>query len=189
MGLGFRADPNLHRAGIGPFRVRIEARQRWVAPARVSGQTWLDAINYVLCPWTENTMTGESPETVKRACCPRDSRKAKSSPLRNEAQLNCVSLRSEFDYEVTWETVKGQDERPCGTPLTGPYTNPTAPAQQRPAHVLELLRLLLTHRRQACALGAPHRTKNRWRSKFRICLGRLSSSPFTNSLAVPKAYA
>jgi hypothetical protein len=42
MGLGFRADPNLHRAGIGPFRVRIEARHRWVAPARVSGQTWLD---------------------------------------------------------------------------------------------------------------------------------------------------
>src|SRR5271165_5747944 len=69
-------------------------------------------------------MTGESPETVKRACCPRDSRKTKSSPLRNEAQLNCVSLRSEFDYEVTWGAVKGQDERPCETPLTAPHVTP-----------------------------------------------------------------
>ena len=50
MGLGFRADPNLHRAGIGPFRVRIEARQRWVAPARVSNQTWLDVINLCSVP-------------------------------------------------------------------------------------------------------------------------------------------
>ena len=32
--------------------------------------------------------------------------------LRNEAQLNCVSLRSEFDCEVTWGAVKGQDKRP-----------------------------------------------------------------------------
>jgi hypothetical protein len=50
--------------------------------------------------------------------------KNQPNPLRNEAQLNCVSLRSEFDYEVTWETVKGQDERPYGTPLTAPYVTP-----------------------------------------------------------------
>ena len=39
--------------------------------------------------------------------------------LRNEAQLNCVSLRSQLDYEVAWSAVKGQDER-CltATPLT-----------------------------------------------------------------------
>ena len=34
------------------------------------------------------------------------------TPLRNEAQLNCVSLRCEFDCEVTWGAVKGQVERP-----------------------------------------------------------------------------
>ena len=33
--LGLRSDPNLHRAQSGPFRVRIEARQPWVAPARL----------------------------------------------------------------------------------------------------------------------------------------------------------
>ena len=29
MGLGLRSNPNLHRALSGPFRVRIEAWQRW----------------------------------------------------------------------------------------------------------------------------------------------------------------
>ena len=36
----------------------------------------------------------------------------KPNPLRNEAQLNCVSLRSQLKHEVTWGAVKGQDERP-----------------------------------------------------------------------------
>jgi len=47
-----------------------------------------------------------------------------NSPPRNEAQLNYVSLRSEFDYEVSWEAVKGQDERLYGTPLTAPQVTP-----------------------------------------------------------------
>jgi|SRR5579871_2421756 len=40
-------------------------------------------------------------------------------PLRNEAQLNCVSLRPSLDYEIGWRAVKGPDER-CltATPLT-----------------------------------------------------------------------
>src|SRR5260370_8803203 len=48
------------------------------------------------------------------------SRKAEPTPLRNEAPLNCVSLRSELDCEVTCGTVKGQDERPFRAPLTAP---------------------------------------------------------------------
>ena len=45
----------------------------------------------------------------------------KSTPqLRNEASLNCVSLRSKLDCEVSCEAVKGQDERPFGAPLTAP---------------------------------------------------------------------
>ena len=47
--------------------------------------------------------------------------KTETTPLRNEAQLNCVSLRSELDCELTWGTVKGQDERPLSAaPLTTP---------------------------------------------------------------------
>src|SRR5215472_8496856 len=42
----------------------------------------------------------------------------KPHQLRNEAQLNCVSLRSSLDDEVAWRPVKGQDERPTTAPLT-----------------------------------------------------------------------
>jgi hypothetical protein len=42
----------------------------------------------------------------------------RNPPLRNEASLNCVSLRSELDCEVSCEAVKGQDERPFRAPLT-----------------------------------------------------------------------
>ncbi len=38
--------------------------------------------------------------------------KTETTQLGNEAQLNCVSLRSQLDYEVTWGAVKGQDKRP-----------------------------------------------------------------------------
>ena len=42
--------------------------------------------------------------------------------LRNEAQLNCVSLRSQLNCEVTCGAVKGQDERRCqGSRGTAPF--------------------------------------------------------------------
>ena len=44
--------------------------------------------------------------------------KSQTHQLWNEAQLNCVSLRSSLDYEVAWRPVKGQDERPTTAPLT-----------------------------------------------------------------------
>jgi hypothetical protein len=47
--------------------------------------------------------------------------KAELTQLRNEDPLNCVSLRSQLELEVTWGAVKGLDERPCGTPLTAPH--------------------------------------------------------------------
>jgi hypothetical protein len=44
--------------------------------------------------------------------------KNQTHQLTNEAQLNCVSLRTSFDYEVGWIAVKGRDERSLtGTPL------------------------------------------------------------------------
>ena len=46
--------------------------------------------------------------------------RAKTTPLRNEAQLNCVSLRSQLDGVLTGGAVKGQDERPFRAPLTAP---------------------------------------------------------------------
>jgi hypothetical protein len=43
---------------------------------------------------------------------------SETPPLRNEAPLNCVALRSSLDYEVAWRAVKGQDERQKTAPLT-----------------------------------------------------------------------
>ena len=45
-------------------------------------------------------------------------KKPQTHQRRNEAQLNCVALRSQLDYEVAWRAVKGQDERQKTAPLT-----------------------------------------------------------------------
>ena len=42
--------------------------------------------------------------------------KAEPTPLRNEAPLNCVSLRSELDDEVTCGAVKVKMNAPSGRP-------------------------------------------------------------------------
>jgi hypothetical protein len=60
--------------------------------------------------------------------------KQKRKPLLlwNEAQLNCVSLRSLLDYEVTCGAVKGQDERrPSAAPLTAPQVTPELDAARK----------------------------------------------------------
>jgi len=106
----------------GPFRVRIEARQRWMASARVSRRTRFEADP--VCSGTEtkkmmveNARGGEA----DYGCRPGCREKAEPTPLRNEAQLNCVSLRPELDDEVTWGAVQGQGERPLpAAPLTAP---------------------------------------------------------------------
>jgi len=49
--------------------------------------------------------------------------RAETTPLRNEAQLNCVSLRSELDCEVTCGAVKGQDERSLRGALDSPASH------------------------------------------------------------------
>jgi len=64
----------------------------------------------------ENAKDGEG----RMATDERARAKAEPTQLRNEAQLNCVSLRSELDDEVTCEAVKGQDERQLRAPLTTP---------------------------------------------------------------------
>ena len=65
----------------------------------------------------------ENARTVRRSVDANEQarERAKTTPLRNEAQLNCVSLRSQLDCEVTCGAVKGQDERrPSAAPLTAP---------------------------------------------------------------------
>ena len=65
----------------------------------------------MLCDRNEKDDDGECHRQRSLAADEGCSRKAEPTPLRNEASLNCVSLRSELDGEVSCETVKGQDER------------------------------------------------------------------------------
>src|SRR5215468_1498553 len=51
-------------------------------------------------------------------CCSSEKKKPQTLQLWNEAQLNCVSLRSSLDDEGAWRAVKGQDERQKTAPLT-----------------------------------------------------------------------
>jgi hypothetical protein len=55
----------------------------------------------------------------------RERKRAKATPLRNEAQLNCVPPRSQLDCEVTYGAVKGQDERPLRGALDTPRKSPS----------------------------------------------------------------
>jgi hypothetical protein len=71
-------------------------------------------------------MMMQNSRTVRRSVDANEQarERAKTTPLRNEAQLNCLSLRSELDCEVTCGAVKGQDERPFKAPLTAPQVTP-----------------------------------------------------------------
>ena len=67
------------------------------------------------------------------------SKKTKPHQLRNEAHLNCVSLRSQLDYEGTRIAVKGQDERSLtGTPLTALHAPPGGKVTARQRGVLDV---------------------------------------------------
>jgi hypothetical protein len=51
----------------------------------------------------------------------RKKKSAETTPRRNDAQLNCVSLRSRLNCAVTCGAVKGQEERrSSAAPLTAP---------------------------------------------------------------------
>ena len=72
--------------------------------------------------YRNKTIMMQNSRTVQRSVDANEQarERAKTTPLRNEAQLNCVSLRSQLDCEVTGGPVKGQDERPFRAPLTAP---------------------------------------------------------------------
>src|SRR5438105_2276562 len=71
------------------------------------------------------TMMMENARTVRRSVDANEQarERAKTTPLRNEAQLNCVALRSQLDCEVTYGAVKGQDERPLRGALDSPVSH------------------------------------------------------------------
>src|SRR5512142_1758574 len=76
----------------------------------------------MFCDRNNTTMMMQNPGTVRRSVDPNEQARAraKTTPLRNEAQLNCVALRSQLDCEVTYGAVKGRDERPLRGALDSP---------------------------------------------------------------------
>jgi hypothetical protein len=92
-----------------------------VASARVFQEDLVRSESRMFCD-RNKTMMMQNSRTVRRSVDANEQarERAKTTPLRNEAQLNCVSLRSQLDCEVTGGAVKGQDERPFRAPLTAP---------------------------------------------------------------------
>src|SRR6266853_2949111 len=108
----------------GPFRVRIEAWQRWGGVGQSFPEDLVRSKSRMFCDRNEKMMM-ENARTVRRSVDAqeedRERKRAKTTPLRNEAQLNCVALRSQLDCEMTCGAVKGQEERrPSAAPLTAP---------------------------------------------------------------------
>ena len=109
----------MHRGPeVGPYRVRIEAGQMWVAPARIFWEDFerRESI-YVL--WT----CGLQYRMLRRVggdarACPCDKKQNPTPSTKDEAPLNCVALRPPLDYEVAWRAVKGRDERQRTAPWT-----------------------------------------------------------------------
>jgi|SoimicMinimDraft_9_1059737.scaffolds.fasta_scaffold04820_2 hypothetical protein len=86
----------------------------WVAPGRFFWERLRDA-NQLYVLWTA---IRKSKEIGWGPVARPTKTKPQTHQLRNEAQLNCVSLRSSLDYVVAWRPVKGRDERQKRAPLT-----------------------------------------------------------------------
>ena len=116
----------------GPFIVRIEAWQRWGGVGQSFQEDLVRSKSRMFCDRNE-TMMMQNARTVRRSVDANEQarERAKTTPLWNEAPLNCVSLRSELDCEVTCGAVKGQDERPFRAPLTAPQVTPEVYAARK----------------------------------------------------------
>src|ERR1700719_764178 len=125
MDLGIRSDPNLHRALKRPLQSadRSMATVGWRRP-EFSRSDLVRSGSRMFCDRNEKMML-ENARTVRRSVDANQQtrERAKTTPLRNEAQLNCVALRSQFHCEVTYGAVKGRDERPLRGALDSPVSH------------------------------------------------------------------
>ena len=133
MDLGLGSNPNMHRAQKRPIQSadRSMATVGWRRPEFPAGLGSKQSRMF----WDRNEkMMLENARTVRRSVDANEQarERAKTTPLRNEAPLNCVSLRSQLDWEVTCGAVKGQDERrPSAAPLTAPQVTPELDAARK----------------------------------------------------------
>src|SRR5260370_11760611 len=126
MDLGIDRTPTGNGRLSGRFRVRIEAWQRWGGVGQSFQEDLVRSKSRMFCDRNEKMMM-ENARAVRRSVDAheeaRERKRAEITPLRNEAQLNCVSLRSQLDREVTYGAVKGQDDRPLPGALDSPVSH------------------------------------------------------------------
>ncbi len=94
-----------------------------IEPQRAPGPMWLlesadrSRVGVVVASKTLRNVWVRSADQLTSV----NQRKRKPNPLRNEAALIRVSLRSQLEHEVTWELSRVQMNVPYGTPLTAPH--------------------------------------------------------------------
>jgi hypothetical protein len=120
MDLGIRSDPNLHRVLKRPIQSadRSMATVGWRRP-EFSRSDLVRSGSRMFCDRNEKMML-ENARTVRWSVDANEQarERAKTTPLRNEAQLNCVSLRSPFNCELTHGLSRVEMNAPFGAPLT-----------------------------------------------------------------------
>src|SRR5713101_2908971 len=100
----FRSNPNLHRALKRPIQSadRSMATVGWRRPE--FPEDLVRSKSRMFCDRNKKTMMQNARTARRRVDAHEEARErksAKTTPLWNEAPLNCVSLRSELDCEVT----------------------------------------------------------------------------------------
>ena len=99
----------------GPFRVRIEAWQWWGGVGQSFQEDLVRSKSRMFCD-RNKTMMMQNSRTVRRSVDANEQarERAETTPLRNEAQLNCVWLRSQLDDEVTGGSIQHGRELALG---------------------------------------------------------------------------
>jgi hypothetical protein len=114
----------------GPWKRPIQSADRsmatvgWRRP-KFSRSDLVRSKSRMFCDRNNTTMMMQNSGTARRSVDANEQarERAKTTPLRNEAQLNCVALRSQFDCAVTYGAVKGRDERPLRGALDSPVSH------------------------------------------------------------------
>ena len=114
MDLGVKSDPNMHRAHKRPIQSADRSTATRMASRETSEKTGRQTSQLTFCGSGKPMELNE--RSSKSGGMENTRLDTQNHPLRDEAQLNCVSLRPSLDYELGWRAVKGQHERCLSAP-------------------------------------------------------------------------
>ena len=114
MDLGFKSDPNMHRAQKWPIQSANRSRAIVGGAGKDFWELLRDANQFMFCGLRYRILRREGGAFA----CPRDKKQKPTPSTKDEAQLNYVALRPPLNFEVAWRAIKGQDERQKTAALT-----------------------------------------------------------------------